>query len=152
VSAYIPIVTPRGTTVAMQQLQFAPESIAALEERGLEALESPLMSGQPVVVPAGGTAHGGATAGEAWGEALGKWGGVPALHKHWSTLGILQLSRLLLGTASAPLPPSYTHAHKHKALHVLPDAVGAIRCTLYLYTHLVASACPIWLSLPAVLQ
>ncbi len=107
VSAYIPIVTPRGTTVAMQQLQFAPEFIAALEERGLEALESPLMSGQPVVVPAGGIAHGGATAGEEWGEALGKWSGVPALHKHWSTLGILELIRLLLGAASAPLPPSY---------------------------------------------
>jgi len=28
--------------------------------------------------------------------------------------------------------------HKHKALHTLPDAVGAVSCTLYLYTHLVA--------------
>ncbi len=32
----------------------------------------------------------------------------------------------------------HTHAHKHKVFHALPDAVGAIRCTLYLNTHLVA--------------
>jgi hypothetical protein len=38
------------------------------------------------------------------------------------------------------------------AFHALPDAVGAIRCTLYLDAHLVAWACPAWLSIPAVLQ
>jgi hypothetical protein len=35
-------------------------------------------------------------------------------------------------------PPTHTHTHKHKASHTLSDAVGAISCTLYLYTHLVA--------------
>ncbi len=30
---------------------------------------------------------------------------------------------------------AHTQTHKHKALHTLPDAVGAISCTLYLYTH-----------------
>ena len=48
-SAYIPIVTPRGTTVAMQQLQFAAADIAALEEGGLEALEGSLPSIQATV-------------------------------------------------------------------------------------------------------
>ncbi len=46
----------------------------------------------------------------------------------------------------------YPPPNEHIAFHALPDAVGAIRCTLYLYTHLVALARPIWLSIPAVLQ
>ena len=40
VSAYIPVVTPRGTTVAMQQVQFPAETLKVVEEEGVEALEA----------------------------------------------------------------------------------------------------------------
>ena len=39
-SAYIPVVTPRGTTVAMQQVQFPAETLKVVEEEGVEALDA----------------------------------------------------------------------------------------------------------------
>ncbi len=69
--------------------------------------------------------------GSAEGAGRATPSGVPAgsrcEHAHGCTA-------LVPGTCLYPL----WHTHKHKALHALPDAVGAIRCTLYLYTHLVA--------------
>jgi hypothetical protein len=53
-------------------------------------------------------------------------------HTHRST------QHLTYHVVPASSPLLHTQTHKHKALHALPDAVGAIRCTLYLYTHLVA--------------
>ncbi len=46
---------------------------------------------------------------------------------------------LARGPIAKRKPPSHPpQKHEYKALHTLPDAVGAISCTLYLYTHLVA--------------
>jgi hypothetical protein len=51
-----------------------------------------------------------------------------------------------------PAPSVLLHTLANKAIDTLPDALGAMRCTLYVYTHLVALACHTWLSIPAVVQ